>query len=226
MPRNNSKNSNRRRNRRVNPQTSASSTVALLKQIQLNTATNIAQVVPDTVQFPILKRIRPYSAILSFSNYTVNSTTVPTPFSQNIQLSQLTGYADFIAAFDKYRILEVQAEFLPNTGGTVTTSSAIISTVIDYDDDTNLAPGSEYEYDSCYSVNSNVNFKRTFIPRCALAAYSGTFTSYGEAKAGQWIDCASPNVQHYALKGMIGAASPQFALQVIWRVHVQFALQH
>lgn len=226
MPRNNQR-SNRRRNTKSKAATSLdASAIDLLKQIQQNTATSISQVVPDTVRFPILKRVRPYSVILSFNNFHVNSTTVPTYFQQNFQLSQLSGYADYISAFDKYRILEVQAEFYPNNGGLSTTSSALVNTCIDYDDDTALAAGAVYEYDSCYSCNSNQNFKRTFIPRSALASYSGTFTSYAEAKAGQWIDCASPGVRHYALKMDVSPSTPVFAMQIVFRVHVQFANQH
>jgi hypothetical protein len=206
--------------------TNNNSVTTLLKQIQLNTATNIAQVVPDTVVFPILKRSRPYSAVLSFNDYFVNSTTVPVTYSKPIALSNLAGYTDYTSAFDKYRILEVQVEFIPNNQGVVTTSSNLISTVIDYDDATALTTGSEYEYDSCYTCNSNQNFKRTFIPRLALAAYSGAFSSYAEAKAGQWIDCASASVQHFALKCIIYPSTPAFAYQLVYRVHVQFALQH
>jgi len=202
------------------------SMVTLLRQIQQNTSTAIAQPVPDTVVFPTLKRVRPYSVILAVNHFLVNSTTVPSFASWNIKLSDLTGYADYISAFDKYRILEVQVEALPNNGGLSTTNSALVHTVIDYDDDSSLTAGAALEYDSCYSCNSNQNFKRTFIPRSALAAYSGAFSSYAEARAGQWIDCASPNVQHYALKMEIQPSAPVFAMQLIFRVHVQFANQH
>jgi hypothetical protein len=212
---------------KASPKTSKnSSLVAVLKQIQLNTATNIGQVNPDTVIFPILKRVRPYSVILSFQDFAVNNTTLPATYQKSIMLSQLSGYADYVSAFDKYRILEVQAECIPNTGGLSATSSSVIDTVIDYDDDSALTSGAQYEYDSCYSVNSTSSFKRTFIPRAALAAYSGTFTSYAEAKPSQWIDCASPNVNHYGLKMVMGASTPVFALIIIYRVHVQFANQH
>jgi hypothetical protein len=216
----------RTRNNKSRRPKADSSMVELLKKIQLNTATNIGQVVPDTVTFPILKRVRPYSVILSYRTFHVNSTTVPTYFSQAISLSALSGYADYTSAFDKYRILEVQCEFIPNNSGVSTTSSAVIDTVIDYDDDTTLTSGSQYEYDSCYSITSAHSFKRTFIPRAAIAAYGGAFTSFAEAKPAQWIDCASPGVQHYALKMAVSPSSPVFSTDMVFRVHVQFANQH
>jgi hypothetical protein len=189
---------------------SNNSVATILKQIQLNTATSIGQVVPDTVNFPILKRTRPYSVILSYYGYHVNSTTVPTYFGISIELSSLSGYSDYVATFDKYRILETQVEFIPNTGGVTTTSSATIDTVIDYDDITALGSGDAYQYDSCYTINSNQSFKRTFIPRASSAVYSGAFTSFAECKSGQWIDCASPAVKHYGLKGAVSPSTPAF----------------
>lgn len=200
--------------------------VTLLRQIQQNTSTSVGQINPDTVIFPILKRVRPYSVILAFQTYHVNSTSVPTPFVQDYHLALLAGYSHYTQAFDKYRILEVQVEFIPNNGGVVTNSSAVVDTVIDYDDSTSLSVGEQYEYDSCYTTNSNINFKRTFIPRISLAAFSGSFTSYAEGKIGQWIDCASDGVKHYGLKGIVGQSNPAFAMQMVHRVHVQFANQH
>lgn len=202
------------------------SMVTLLKQIQLNTATNVAQVVPDTVIFPILKPHRAFSVILSYQTFSVNSTTVPTYFTISPVLSAMSGYTDYTSAFDKYRILEVQCDFIPNIVGVATTSSATTSTVIDYDDNSNLTTGAAMEYDSCYNVNSSQTFKRTFIPKISMAAYSGAFTSFMEPKAGQWVDCASPNVIHYGLKGVIAPSTPAFATNIFVRAHIQFSHQH
>jgi hypothetical protein len=202
--------------------------VNLLKQIQTNTSSGTAQQNPDTVIFPVLRQVRPYSVILSYESFVVNSTTVPTPFAYAIQLNYCNGYADYVSAFDKYRILEVQAEFMPNNAGLtyIAGGSALTSTVIDYDDSNLLASGDQYAYDSCYTVNTYTPFRRTFVPRAALAAYSGAFTSYAQASAGQWLDCASPSVAHFGIKGVIGPSTPVFALNVVFRVHIQFANQH
>lgn len=216
----------RRNNKNKSNTGNSTSVVALLKQIQQNTTTAVAQINPDTVVFPLLKRVRPYSVILSFQSYHVSSTIVATSFAQDFALSMLHGYGDYTQAFDKYRILEVQTEFFPNTIGLSVTSSAIIDTVIDYDDSTTLTSGEQYQYDSCYSVGSGTSFKRTFVPRISLAAFSGSFTSYAEGKIGQWIDCASDGVKHYGLKGLISASTPNFALNMVHRVHVQFSNQH
>jgi len=64
----------------------------------------------------------------------------------------------------------------------------------------NMAEGQQYE--SFQRNVATVPFTRVIRPRSAVAAYSGTFTSYAN-KYGQWVDTASPSVQFYGLKAAI-----------------------
>lgn len=220
MPNRENKSRNRRSNRRVDTSTNAS----LLKQIQLNTAASIAQQVPDTVHMPILKESA-YSVILGSNTTFTTSTTLPVFPTLTFFGSLFNDFTNYSTVFDKYRILEVEVDFIcvnPNNTGT-----GLFCTVLDYDDDSALSSLNQaLDYKSAYSCSTNANFKRTLIPRIAMAAYSGSFTSYAEGKSGQWLDCASPGVIHYGLKCVINPTVPQTQYHVVVRAHIQFKNQH
>jgi len=207
-----------------NNKSSKNSQLQLLKQIQLNTAATIAQQVPDTVIMPVLKE-RPYSVILGATTTFTNNTTVPVFPTINITGSLFNDFAQYSNVFDKYRILEVEIDFIcvnPTIDG-----NGLFVTVIDYDDDSALSSLNQaLDYKNAYSCSTTTSFKRTFIPRISMAAYSGAFTSYAEGKVGQWIDCASSGVLHYGLKTHLGASIPSTQYQLIIRAHLQFQNQH
>lgn len=132
----------------------------------------------------------------------------------NFRLSQFTGYADWAGAFDLYRLRGIAIEFAPNiTVGTTTNILPRLYTVIDYDDSASVTRAQALQYDTCVVSPPGTGVVRTLTPRLAVAAYSGTFTSYANMKA-QWIDVASPDVQHYGVKIVVeGGASGQMMLQ-------------
>lgn len=205
-------------------QSSVSKSQQILKQIQYNTATQIAQRVPDTVQMPILNESS-YSVILGAATTFTNSTSVPVFPTLNFTGSLFNDFTNYSTVFDKYRILEVEVDFIcvnPTNSG-----AGLFATVIDYDDDSALSNLNQaLDYKSCYTCPTTANFKRTLIPRMTLAAYSGAFTSYAEGKAGQWLDCASSGIIHYGVKCVINPSVPATQYQVVIRAHIQFKNQH
>lgn len=196
----------------------------LLKQIQLNTAAQIAQQVPDTVVMPVLKEST-YSVILGASTTFTNNTTVPVFPTLNFTGSLFNDFAQYATVFDKYRILEVEVDFIcvnPQSNG-----AGLFVTCIDYDDDTALSSLNQaLDYKNAYSTNTSNSFKRTLIPRMTFAAYSGAFTSYAEGKVGQWLDCASSGIIHYGIKTYLGPSIPAQQYQLVIRAHLQFKNQH
>lgn len=197
---------------------------SLLKQIQLNTAAVIAQQVPDTVVMPVLKE-QGYSVILGASTTFSNNTTVPVFPTLNFTGSLFNDFAQYATVFDKYRILEVEVDFIcvnPQQNG-----NGLFVTAIDYDDDTALSSLNQIlDYKNAYTTNTSASFKRTLIPRMTLAAYSGAFTSYAEGKSGQWLDCASSGILHYGIKTYLGPSIPVTQYQIVIRAHIQFKNQH
>jgi len=55
----------------------------------------------------------------------------------------------------------------------------------------------------------------------AVAAYAGSFTSYANMEP-QWIDCASPSVQHYGFKCAVNPTGVAMTFDLIGKIWVQF----
>lgn len=208
--------------KRTNRKTKKSTT--LLRQIAMNTSVGIGQQVPDTVVFPVLRE-KCYSVIMGANTTFTTSTVVPVFPTLNFTGGLFNDFAQYSTVFDKYRIRQVEVNFIcvnPTNNG-----AGIFSTVIDYDDDAALTSINQaMDYKNNYMANTDTNFKRTLQPRAALAAYSGAFTSYAEARADQWFDCASPNIQYYGLKCVIMPTVPQTQYQLVIRAVLQFKNQH
>jgi hypothetical protein len=144
-----------------------------------------------------------------------------------ITLSSLPGSSEFTALFDQYRILEVSYSFIPyftevpSTAGTV---PGIFGSAIDYDDANFVLGLSDLQqYDSYQRINAVKSLTRVVRPRSAVAMYSGAFTSFGNVY-GQWIDSASPSVQHYGLKTVLHGST--FAANTaIYELEIQVVLQ-
>jgi len=116
------------------------------------------------------------------------------------QVNQLT------AVWDQYRIDRIDWEFRPAYAPqnyTLGVLAPLIYTVLDYDDGallTSAAAAREYQ---TIQVHRYERFNVTCVPMCAdLTDASGR-----SLKRLQWIDCATPNVPHFGLKGVIPAAS-------------------
>jgi hypothetical protein len=142
----------------------------------------------------------------------VNSTTY-------FQLSNLDNSGAFENVFDQYRIDAIRMTCSPqnNAVGLVTNSTTTLVPlycVIDYDNTSNLATAAAArEYANCIVLEPGKSFIRVFSPRVAKATYFGAFSSFSNEVA-PWIDCASPNVQHYGIKIFVpGATAAQTQLQ-------------
>jgi hypothetical protein len=172
----------------------------------------------------ILARHRLYSFHRSFSVGNITgSTTGETDGAVTVTLASFPDYTDFTNLFDTYRILQAVVEFNPLfLDTTATTNYPPLATVIDYDDGNSTAYAQLEEYDSFMITQTGQYFQRVFTPRIALAAYSGTFTSYSQPKAGTWIDVASTGVVHYGLKYALPICG---AANSVWSVTVHAILQ-
>jgi len=160
-------------------------------------------------------------------NGILSSNTVADYFpAYNYALQYLTSYGEFTALFDQYRIVRVETTFMP----TITELSAIgaftnsyLLTAIDYDDANSYGTLNDAIQVATASITPlTKSVTRGFAPRVAIAAYSGAFTSYAQAPAGQWIDCASPGVQHFGLKCAIPLTGSLQTWRVLHRYFLEF----
>lgn len=126
----------------------------------------------------------------------------------SFKLSDYTGTAALQSVYDRYRLCWVKAEFFPRQNSvsaadqtTTYTGSPSLMSVIDKDDDNAPTAYTDLvQYDSARAHPFDKPFRRTFKPFAALAAYSGTFTSYASSATNTWFDIASPDVRFYGLK--------------------------
>jgi len=112
----------------------------------------------------------------------------------------------FLAVFDQYRIDLVEVWLSPVEGAD-TRFPGTFATCLDYDDANVPTTSAQVMHHPSALVSAgNACHYHRFVPHMAVAAYSGAFTSYANVPAG-FIDSASPNVQHFGIKGMCSAAT-------------------
>jgi hypothetical protein len=139
----------------------------------------------------------------------------------------LDNSAAFENVFDQYRIDAIRMTCKPsnNAVGLVTNSTTTLVPlycVIDYDNTSNLATAAAArEYANCIVLEPGESFVRTFQPRVAVAAYSGSFSSFENVEP-PWIDCASPSVQHYGVKILVPGVTAAQTLLQSWDVTYEY----
>jgi len=132
------------------------------------------------------------------------STSGASFYSFAFTLADLPEYASFTNLYDQYRIVKIQCLFMPLTllqtaGTSVVTSSALV-VIADYDDNSSLTTMAQlYNYQNVQFCKCQDKLEFAIRPRIAMAAYSGSFTSYANLSP-QWIDTNSTAVQHYGIK--------------------------
>jgi len=204
----------------------------LLEQIASNTMSNVGMTTVDLMKeqkmFPNAERFdtEVYNCFDSSesSAFLTSNAALGTFANVVVTASSLSNFSDMSAAFDQYRIKSVQAIFYARTNAvTVNTSNlGLVHSVIDYDDGNALTSAVQaLAYSNCFVVGGNENFNRVFEPHVAMAAYSGAFTSFANLKD-QWIDCASPGVQHYGLKTAWTATDAVYKYDLVVRVWIQY----
>lgn len=174
---------------------------------------------------------------LSFNNVgmtTITTTAVQTTFyygfSMFFTLDTIPTFASYVSAYDRFNIQKVVVKIYPvctsSTGQDIVNPSnsqcnGFLHWVID-SEDANLPSASDLGVDTLrrrpsyrmVNLARSRPMTRTVMPRIALGAYSGAFTSYANRKPG-WIDTASPSVQHYGLKGVFEVVNPSAVVHYI-----------
>ncbi len=173
--------------------------------------------------FPVPKGSQEVSVIQSVDMGLLftSSTTVDVAASMNFTLSQMNDVSSWTTCFDQYRIDEIEVWIFPEEF-TSSVDSGLVTSVLDYDDSTNLASlAAALDYDTAVTAGGSCGHYRRLKPRIAIAAYSGAFSSFANQSA-QWIDCGSTGVQHYGLKAYATVANQTVPYRAIARFHVKF----
>lgn len=158
----------------------------------------------------------------------------------SFRLSDLPQSASFVALFDQYRITKVRVDFIPMSNSSVVSgpggtagsiqginNAGLIATVIDYDDNAGIGFAAMQEYES-FKVTPAISSRThsvTLVPRIAMAAYGvGAFTSYAIGPRGQWVDVASPAIEHYGMKMYIDPYASALAGQT-WQIMLYYDIE-
>jgi len=184
--------------------------------------------IPDVRPLRLKSTLRTCTLVRSASKNTIQANTGDTVYAYNFQLADVPNYSDYTNLFDQYRLLQVVVTFTPYINSVAAGSGispGIIGTWIDYNDaslPSNLQQGQQYETfqrNACFEP-----FTRVLNPQSSVALYGGaTVNSYGTRYA-QWIDSASPSVQHYGLKYCIHNAT--FANSTnVYEIEVNYVFQ-
>jgi hypothetical protein len=118
----------------------------------------------------------------------------------------------------------LEISYIPrsNSNTALTSNEGLFTTVIDYDDATALSTQAQaLDYSSALTCEGYLSQRRVFVPHIAVAAYSGTFTSFANEEA-PWIDSSSNSVQHYGLKTAWTASTSVCTYDLLIRGWFQF----
>jgi len=168
---------------------------------------------------------KPYNIIQSLISGTLTSSvTNPTYSSFALVLASFDQYTNFTSTFDQYRIPLVEVTYVPtvNIITASTSYSGRFLSVVDYDDSNNLTSVQQAADYSNVKISEGFKVhKHTFVPHVALAAYSGSFTSYVNEPA-PWIDATSTGVYHYGTKTAWEITGAVYTYQIQVKAWLQF----
>jgi hypothetical protein len=149
------------------------------------------------------------------------SVTVPVYLGTSLTLNVFPNVTALTTVFDQYRIEYAEVWFLPAYNSTEN-SDSLYTTATDLDDGNTPTSQSVLAcYQTAQTSSLNSGQYHGWVPSVALAAYSGGFTSYAAAE-NQWLDCASPSVQHYGIKAAFAASASVRNVQIIVRARISF----
>jgi len=157
-------------------------------------------------------------------------------FATTFKISDIANIGLYTALYDSYRLLKVDVEvsYLNNfqDGGKGT-----LPTLYLYND-----PDDAFIPVNLNDIQGKQGLRSLELGNKAITTYNhsvklftapilngpGTAVGFGTKRPGQWLDCLSPNIEHYALKGYITdlyiPRSPQVTQAFKWKFkyHVEF----
>lgn len=151
--------------------------------------------------------------------------------SDQLKLSQIPGVSEFTGLFDFFRIVRVDALYLPAsmagaTTATTTTPAPSMLVCCDFDESVAVSYNSLLEREDCQVYNVLRPWEVTYSPLAAQQSYgNGTTTSgYNAAPVGTWFDTQSdPSFYGLNFAFPATAAAVQFGGRLMLRVHLEFA---
>jgi hypothetical protein len=172
---------------------------------------------------PPLPMVYCISQEYSVKDYVSTSSTVPTHVAPGWTLAGVDQYTALTAVFDQYMCPELEIWLIPNQSQASSLSLDGLSySVLDFDDNTPLTSVAQYgDYSNCVTGTVASGHYRHFTPHIAMNVYGSGFGAYGNQRL-QWLDAASPNVNHYGVKFGVTASSSTVTFDLIVRARILF----
>jgi hypothetical protein len=146
---------------------------------------------------------------------------LPAYYSKAFSLSDFLGATSLTSVFDQYRFDQIEC-WLEVSNPNAVAQYPQVSSAVDLDDATTpTAIGQVFDHIGAVTGVGVGGHYHRFRPHMALATYSGAFTSYANIPAG-WVDCASPNVQHYGFKAAAVSQGAAINFQLTFRAVISF----
>lgn len=148
--------------------------------------------------------------------------------------ADIPNIASFGAAFDAYRIEEIQfrlksknnAVFLAGTASPNNASPSLF-VVVDQDDNTTPTTMSELQqYDNCNEVTAQDSLDIIFTPAITPSVFSGgAFSGYSiDADGKTWLDLANTSIPHYGIKLGLSALVASTTFKWDWEVSAWYKI--
>jgi len=157
-----------------------------------------------------------------------SSTTVPVYAAQYFYLGQVIDATSFASVFDQYRIREIEILIEPAVTEVTAPTGDVgeFISVVDIDDaNVPTLYGDLGSYPTALQTKGTIQHYHRWVPSVAIASFSGAFTSYA-ATTSMWLDCGSPNIQHYGIKAGSLAATVAQSYTVQAKLHLSFRARH
>jgi hypothetical protein len=150
----------------------------------------------------------------------VSTSAIPSFASVAIVLSSFADNGYYLNVFDQYRIDQVEVWLEPAAPSTA--QFGLVATCVDLDDANLPTSYSQVQahQDSTSGLGGNGRYHR-WKPHIALASFCGAFTCYSNLPS-QWIDSASPSVQHYGFKVALASTVAVISYDLTLRIVVSF----
>jgi len=139
-----------------------------------------------------------------------------------MELDNFSGYTDFTTLFDQYRFTKVHYALFPRMNVHSLTTNAVTTTALvphvwvcsDPDDSTTPTEANMLEHQETTFHSGFGVVKGSYKPYAAVAAFGGAFTSYAEFDG--WCDCASDDIEWYALKAWTTVDGASQTTHQVW----------
>lgn len=144
-------------------------------------------------------------------------------FSLQFLLEDIINYTEFTALFDKFRIRGIAVRLIPFftsslTGAAFTSTAAqmqpLLHTIIDHDDvirpsddETGLNTIRQYDTYKMMRLGPKI-FRRYLVPKAQTIVRGVGTDGYAQVGKNVWLDCATTQIPHYGLKGILEWNNP------------------